>query len=77
METSVQNASAVLEVRGLKRHFGKVPAVDGIDLNVHEGQIYGFLGVNGAGKTTTILILLGIIAAEAGTMTGPPVWPLR
>lgn len=64
-----QPASAVLEVRGLKRHFGKVPAVDGVDLNVHEGQIYGFLGVNGAGKTTTIRILLGIIAAEAGTIS--------
>jgi ABC-2 type transport system ATP-binding protein len=62
-------ASAVLEVRGLKRHFGKVPAVDGVDINVHEGQIYGFLGVNGAGKTTTIRILLGIIAAEAGTIS--------
>jgi len=60
---------AVLEVRGLRRHFGKVPAVDGVDLNVHEGQIYGFLGVNGAGKTTTIRILLGIIAAEAGTIS--------
>ncbi len=69
METPVQNAPAVLEVRGLKRHFGKVPAVDGVDLNVHEGQIYGFLGVNGAGKTTTIRILLGIIAAEAGTIS--------
>ncbi|MEP6673129.1 MAG: ABC transporter ATP-binding protein [Chthoniobacter sp.] len=59
----------MLEVRGLRRHFGKVPAVDGVDLNVHEGQIYGFLGVNGAGKTTTIRILLGIIAAEAGTIS--------
>jgi ABC-2 type transport system ATP-binding protein len=62
-------APAVLEVRGLQRHFGKVPAVDGVDLNVHEGEIYGFLGVNGAGKTTTIRLLLGIIAAEAGTIS--------
>ena len=73
MEISAPIASApappVLEVRGLQRHFGKVPAVDGIDLNVREGQIYGFLGVNGAGKTTTIRILLGIIAAEAGTIS--------
>jgi len=60
---------AVLEVRGLRRHFGKVPAVDGIDLTVREGQIYGFLGVNGAGKTTTIRMLLGIIAAEGGTIS--------
>jgi len=59
----------VLEVRGLRRHFGRVPAVDGVDLNVHEGEIYGFLGVNGAGKTTTIRMLLGIIAAEEGTIS--------
>ncbi|MEI9898246.1 MAG: ATP-binding cassette domain-containing protein [Chthoniobacter sp.] len=69
MDTTPPIAPAVLEVRGLRRHFGKVPAVDGVDLNVHEGQIYGFLGVNGAGKTTTIRILLGIIAAEAGTIS--------
>ena len=60
---------AVLEVRGLRRHFGKVPAVDGIDLTVREGEIYGFLGINGAGKTTTIRALMGIIAAEAGTIS--------
>jgi ABC-2 type transport system ATP-binding protein len=53
----------------MKRHFGKVPAVDGVDLNVHEGEIYGFLGINGAGKTTTIRMLMGIIAAEAGTIS--------
>jgi len=56
--------SNLLEVRGLKRHYGSVAAVDGIDLNVRTGEIYGFLGVNGAGKTTTIRMLMGIIAAE-------------
>lgn len=60
---------AVLEVRGLKRHFGSVAAVDGLDLTVRAGEIYGFLGVNGAGKTTTIRTLMGIIAAEAGTIS--------
>src|SRR5262245_10053682 len=60
---------AVLEVRGLRRQFGKLPAVDGIDLTVNEGEIYGFLGVNGAGKTTTIRLLMGIIAAEGGTIS--------
>lgn len=59
----------VLEVRGLRRHFGNVAAVDGIDLTVQAGEIYGFLGVNGAGKTTTIRLLMGIIAAEAGTIS--------
>ncbi len=53
----------------MKRHFGKVPAADGVDLNVHEGEIYGFLGINGAGKTTTIRLLMGIIAADAGTIS--------
>jgi ABC-2 type transport system ATP-binding protein len=43
--------------------------VDGIDLTVKEGEIYGFLGINGAGKTTTIRLLMGIIAAEAGTIS--------
>jgi ABC-2 type transport system ATP-binding protein len=61
-------ASNLLEVRGLKRHYGSVAAVDGINLNVRTGEIYGFLGVNGAGKTTTIRMLMGIIAAEAGSM---------
>ncbi len=60
--------STVLEVRGLKRHFGRVLAVDGLDLNVISGEIYGFLGINGAGKTTTIRSVMGIIAPEAGTI---------
>ncbi len=59
----------VMETRGLKRHFGGVAAVNGVDIKVHEGEIYGFLGANGAGKTTTIRLLMGIIAAEAGTIT--------
>lgn len=66
---ATEETPAVLAVRGLCRHFGDVPAVDAVDLNVHEGEIYGFLGVNGAGKTTTIRLLLGIIAAEAGTIS--------
>src|SRR5436190_3454827 len=68
-DTSLAVPPSILEVRGLRRHFGKVPAVDGVDLTVHEGEIYGFLGINGAGKTTTIRALLGIIAAEAGTIS--------
>lgn len=59
----------LLAVRGLRRHFGTMPAVDGVDLNVYSGEIYGFLGINGAGKTTTIRTFMGIIAAEAGTIT--------
>src|SRR5258705_11984621 len=59
---------AVLSARGLKRAFGKVRAVDGLDLTVHAGEIYGFLGVNGAGKTTAIRLIMGIIKPDAGTL---------
>ncbi len=59
----------VLQVRGLRRSFGKLPAVNGVDLTAHEGEIYGFLGINGAGKTTTIRLIMGIIAAQSGEIT--------
>lgn len=59
---------AVLSVTGLRRSFGRFAAVDGLDLSVHAGEIYGFLGVNGAGKTTTIRMLMGIIAPDHGTI---------
>lgn len=52
-------------------------AVDGVDLRVQRGEIYGFLGLNGAGKTTTIRTLLGMIRPTAGTVRvlGEPVGP--
>jgi ABC-2 type transport system ATP-binding protein len=58
----------VLAAHGLKRSFGNVRAVDGLDLSVRAGEIYGFLGINGAGKTTTIRMLMGIIKPEQGTI---------
>jgi ABC-2 type transport system ATP-binding protein len=48
--------------------FGKVKAVDGLDLAVRPGQVYGFLGRNGAGKTTTIRSLMGIVRPDGGTI---------
>jgi ABC-2 type transport system ATP-binding protein len=53
---------------GLTRRFGKQVAVDDIDLVVPRGAVYGFLGPNGSGKTTTIRMLLGLLAADAGTI---------
>lgn len=61
------NSALPLEARGLRRRYGHVVAVDGIDLTVHEGDIYGFLGPNGAGKTTAMRILLGLLRPDAGT----------
>jgi ABC-2 type transport system ATP-binding protein len=57
-----------LETRGLRRTFGDVVAVDGIDLVVPRGSLYGFLGPNGAGKSTTIKCLTGLLRPSAGTM---------
>ncbi len=56
----------VLRTHDLKRTFGKVEAVRGVDLTVEEGRIYGFLGRNGAGKTSTIRMLMGIIKPDKG-----------
>src|ERR671915_1862794 len=59
---------ASIEVEGLVKQFKKGPrAVDGIDLHVNPGEIYGFLGPNGAGKSTTVLMLTTLLPPTAGT----------
>src|SRR6059058_1193020 len=54
-------------VSGLVKNFGTTRALNGLDLKVETGEVYGFLGPNGAGKSTTIRILLGLLRADAGT----------
>jgi len=56
-----------IEVAGLERAFGEVLAVQGIDIAVAEGEIYGFLGPNGAGKTTTVRMLTTLLLPTGGT----------
>jgi ABC-2 type transport system ATP-binding protein len=58
-----------ITARGLTRRFGDVLAVDGIDLDVPERQIYGFLGPNGSGKSTTIRMMCGLLKPTAGSVT--------
>jgi len=58
--------TTVLEARGLVKTFGRVRALDGLDLEVREGEVHGFLGPNGSGKSTTIRILLGLLRARSG-----------
>jgi ABC-2 type transport system ATP-binding protein len=55
-----------IEARGLVKRFDGFTAVDGVDISVPEGAIYGILGPNGAGKTTTLRMLLGIIDPDEG-----------
>jgi len=52
---------------GLARHFGELKAVDGIDLDITSGRVFGFLGPNGSGKTTTVKMLTTILAPTSGT----------
>jgi ABC-type multidrug transport system ATPase subunit len=56
----------VITTFGLTRYFGKLVAVDNLDLQVPRNSVYGFLGPNGAGKTTTIRMLLGLIRPDGG-----------
>ncbi|MEM4729376.1 MAG: ATP-binding cassette domain-containing protein [Thermoplasmata archaeon] len=58
---------AIIEARGLTRTFGRIRAVDALDLNIERGEIFGLLGPNGAGKTTTIGMLCTIIKPTSGT----------
>ncbi len=58
---------AAIETHGLAKDFGSVRALDGIDLRVEQGEVFGFLGPNGAGKSTTIRILLDLIRPTAGS----------
>jgi ABC-2 type transport system ATP-binding protein len=65
META---GASSLRVRELRKRYGSVVAVDGIDLDAHSGECFGLLGPNGAGKTTTIEICEGLTAPDAGTV---------
>ncbi len=58
--------TAVIATSDLVKRYGRLRAVDGIDLAVEEGDVYGFLGANGSGKTTTVRMLLGLVLPTSG-----------
>lgn len=68
-EPARRNGNASIAARGLTRHFGDVRAVDGVDLEVAPGEVYGFLGPNGAGKTTITRMLCTLLRPTAGSAT--------
>ena len=56
----------VIVARGVHKHFGAIRAVDGVDLDIRAGELFGLIGHNGAGKSTLFRMLLGLISATAG-----------
>ncbi len=68
MATTVEAPETVIQARDLTRRFGTLVAVDGLDLDVHRGEVFGFLGPNGAGKSTTIRMLVGLLAPSGGSV---------
>ena len=64
--TATNANGLAVDVRGLRKKYDDVVAVDGLDLEVHTGECFGLLGPNGAGKTTTIEICEGLLAADSG-----------
>jgi ABC-2 type transport system ATP-binding protein len=70
-------SAVVIETAGLTKRYGKSVAVDGIDLAIHAGEVFGLLGPNGSGKTTTILMLLGLTEPSGGKVSVLGYDPLR
>lgn len=64
----LQTTHAVIEAQALRKFYGGVPVVDGVDLCVQSGECFGLLGPNGAGKTTTLRMLLGVTPPGAGAL---------
>lgn len=61
--------AALMEAKGLTRHFGGLRAVDGVDFRLQQGEIHALIGPNGAGKTTFVSLLSGRIPVQSGTIT--------
>ena len=73
------NGDLMIETKGLTKSFGKLVAVNGLNLNVRKGSIHGFVGPNGAGKTTTMKMLIGSIRSTRGEgmINGHPIGSLE
>ena len=60
---------SVIQIENLTKYYGKTLALDSVDLEVKQGEVFGFIGPNGAGKTTTLRILLGLLRKNAGKVS--------
>jgi Cu-processing system ATP-binding protein len=69
MESRMASADgSAISLRGVSRHYGEVRAVDGVDLDIGHGEVFGLIGHNGAGKSTLFKMMLGLIAPTAGEL---------
>ena len=59
--------SGIIDIRNLSKYYGKTRGIENINLEIEEGEIFGFIGPNGAGKSTTIRILLNLIFPTSGS----------
>ena len=66
MTSAAPSNGHVIRTRALTKRYGELRAVDGVDLEVRAGDVYGFLGANGSGKTTTVRMLLGLVLPTSG-----------
>jgi ABC-type branched-subunit amino acid transport system ATPase component/ABC-type branched-subunit amino acid transport system permease subunit len=64
-----QNANTLIALNGIKLHFGGVKAIDGLDLEIHGGEVHGLIGPNGSGKTTTLNVVSGYYRPHEGSLT--------
>jgi len=76
-EPSDLDAGCVIQMKQLRKQYGEVTAVRGLDLVVRRGEVLGFLGPNGSGKTTTILMILGLTEPSGGWVRVLGYDPLR
>jgi putative spermidine/putrescine transport system ATP-binding protein len=67
--TGTTNGALAVSLRGLSKHFGEVKAVDGVDLDIADGEFFSMLGPSGSGKTTVLRLIAGFERATAGTVT--------
>src|SRR5258706_6399944 len=69
MHPAMNSASPAISVQGLKKSYGELHAVKGIDFEIQPGEVFGLLGPNGAGKPTTVEILEGLRPRSGGEVT--------
>lgn len=68
-QSKPQKVSVVLETKQLTKHYGRIKAVNQLDIKIEKGEVFGILGPNGSGKTTTLGMILGVTHPKSGSFT--------